>query len=136
MGSPFNTVLPNFNPTEVGQPSLVDDAAEMAPAPQAGTGGSSGMFQIIGNGGGGIFNPEPGPAVRIGPKDMVFISPMATNTGNVYYSTVCASAAKFGPRLTVLAPGPSGQSVFPRLVKVRNLNEIFVTSDSTTEGIL
>jgi len=73
---------------------------------------------------------EYGPAVLIGPNDIVTVSPIPSNTVNCFYSTAGGpDAAKFGPRVVLASAG------VPRIVKVRNLNEIGVYSTVVGEGV-
>jgi hypothetical protein len=74
--------------------------------------------------------PEYGPPIKVGPRDVVTIEPIPTNTVNVFYATASPDAAKMGPRAS-LAP-----SAVPRGVRVRNLNEIGVYSTVIGEGVI
>jgi hypothetical protein len=87
---------------------------------------STGMYPVVR---GTPDRVEYGPPVQIGPRDTVQISPIATNTTNCFYATGSPDAAKTGPRIVLTATSN------PRVVRVRNLNEIGLYSTVPGEGI-
>jgi hypothetical protein len=87
---------------------------------------STGMYPVLR---GALDRVEYGPPVAIGPRDTVEVSPNASNASNCFYSTSGPDAAKTGPRI-LLTPTSN-----PRVVRVRNLNEIGVYSGTVGEGV-
>lgn len=88
---------------------------------------STGMYTVVRSA--AFDRVEYGPPIDVGPNDTVIVAPVPTNTTNCFYSTSSPDAAKTGPRVV---QAPSG---VPRLVRVRNLNEIGVYSTVAGEGV-
>jgi len=139
MGSPVNNFNPLPPPTEFSDATVVDDSQNM---------GMSTMFQSQGQAGAnGAFivqrgtpdRVEFGPAFQIGPRDIVQVSPLPTNFNVVQVATSGGpDMARIGPAFFVIqnpnAVNPP--SIVPRIVRVRNLNEIGMYTGVIGEGIL
>jgi len=116
-GTPFPTLI-------VGPPEVMDAAPT---PPGAGIGATASFVITVGASG----RAEHGPPVHLSPRDVVSISALETNTNTVWYSTLGPpDAAKFGPRVALQV------SSVPRVLRLRNLNEISVWTSFVGEGVV
>lgn len=75
--------------------------------------------------------PVNGPNRYLAPDEIAEISPIPSNTANINISGNTPDDAKFGPRRIVLTP-----TALPRPVTLRSLNELWIYSTVTGEGVI
>lgn len=76
--------------------------------------------------------PQPGPGFEVPSGAVVEIEPLGSNASdNCFVSTAGGDSAKTGPRIQI-----KKNSVVPRQVRVRNLSDITVYSDTANDGVM